>query len=136
MEPELFIDTSGYFSCLVQRDDRHWEAAAILREARGHRRLVTTDYVLDELVTLLRARRLGHLVDRVFEITFSSRVCRVEWMDRPRFEVVREYLRQHADHAYSFTDCFSFCIMAQLGLDEALTKDEHFREAGFQPLLA
>jgi len=25
--------------------------------------------------------------------------------------------------------------MAQPGLGEALTKDEHFREAGFQPLL-
>lgn len=136
MDRELSIDTSGYFSCLVQRDDRHREAAAILRDARGHRHLVTTDYVLDELFTLPRARCLGHLVDRVFEITFSSRVCRVEWMYRARFEVVPDYLRQHADHACSFTDCFSFCFMVQLGLGEALTEDEHFRAAGFRPLLA
>lgn len=127
MDRELCIDTCGFFSCLVQRDDRPRAAAAILRDARGHRHLVPTDHGLDELFTLRRARCLGHLVDRVFDITLSSRVCRVEWMDRARFEVVRDYLRQHADHACSITDCFSFCIMAQRGLGEVLTKDEHFR---------
>ena len=136
MAGEIFVDTSGFCSCLVSRDDRHREAASVLRRARGRRRFVTTDHVLDEAITLLRCRGLGHVVERLFEIALSSRVCRIEWMDPRRFDGTREYLRAHADHAYSFTDCFSFCTMERLDLREALTKDEHFREAGFQPLLA
>jgi predicted nucleic acid-binding protein len=38
-------------------------------------------------------------------------------------------------HDYSFTDCFSFHTMKQLHLRDALTKDEHFREAGLNALL-
>ena len=41
-----------------------------------------------------------------------------------------------ADHRYSFTDCSSFVLMAELGLKQALTTDRHFIEAGFQALLA
>jgi|GEM_PF-2627372 len=33
-------------------------------------------------------------------------------------------------------DCFSFCTMARLRLADALSKDEHFRQAGLNPLLA
>lgn len=135
MEIDVFIDTSGFYACLVRADDRHREAAATLRSARGQRRFVTTDYVLDETVTLLRARGHGHLVDPFFQITLSSRACRIEWMDPGRFDATRDFLRRHTDHDYSFTDCFSFSVMAQEGLRQALTKDEHFREAGFEPLL-
>lgn len=120
----------------MRADDGHRKAAAVLQGARPKRGFVTTDYVLDETVTLLRARGHGHLVDPFFQITLSSRACRIEWMDASRFDATREFLHRHADHDYSFTDCFSFWIMGQEALREALTKDEHFREAGFEPLLA
>ena len=57
-------------------------------------------------------------------------------MDSGRFEEARRFLLQHGDQDYSFTDCFSFCVMRQFGLQDALTKDEHFRFAGYIPLLA
>ena len=47
----------------------------------------------------------------------------------------REFVIKHQDHAYSFTDCASFSVMQELNLSQALTKDLHFREAGFLPLL-
>lgn len=31
----------------------------------------------------------------------------------------------------SFTDCTSFAVMKQLGLQEAFTGDKHFQRAGF-----
>jgi predicted nucleic acid-binding protein len=33
-------------------------------------------------------------------------------------------------------DCLSFCVMRERQVSEALTTDEHFRKAGFSPLLA
>ena len=56
-------------------------------------------------------------------------------MDPERFEQVRRFFAKHQDQAWSFTDCFSFCVMRQLELRDALTTDVHFRHAGFRPLL-
>lgn len=136
MAREVFVDTSGFYACLVAGDDRHQAAADALASARRSRRaFVTTDYILDETVTLLRMRQAGHLTDRLFDTVFNSHVCRVEWMDPERFAAVRDFFRKHRDQEYSFTDCFSFCIMKQLRLTDALTKDAHFRQAGYTPLL-
>ena len=40
------------------------------------------------------------------------------------------------DKDCSLTDCVSFVIMREAGLQEALTGDRHFEQAGFQALLA
>lgn len=57
-------------------------------------------------------------------------------MDPERFGSTRQFLAKHDDHDYSFTDCFSFTIMSERNLRDALTKDHHFREAGFNAILA
>jgi len=43
---------------------------------------------------------------------------------------------KHEDQVWSFTDCLSFVVMNDQRLCDSLTKDAHFREAGFEPLLA
>ncbi len=109
MANEIFIDTSGFYALLIQKDDRHKEATNILKSAATKRRgFVTTDYILDETATLLKAR--GHSA------------------------LLREFLK-HLDQAWSFTDCLSFCVMKEHRLRESLTKDEHFEQSGFIVLL-
>jgi uncharacterized protein len=39
------------------------------------------------------------------------------------------------DKAWGLTDCISFALMKQEGIQDALTSDLHFRQAGFQALL-
>jgi len=65
----------------------------------------------------------------------QSQALRMEFIGEERFWKARAYFLKHADHSYSFTDCTSFLLMKELGLREALTKDAHFAEAGFVPLL-
>jgi len=137
MSREVFVDTSGFYAALVGRDDKHGEADAILRKgATAGTRFATSDYILDEAATLFKARGLGHLTDALFDTISSSEVCRIEWMDTERFEQTRRFFAKHGDQPWSFTDCFSFCLMKELSIRDALTKDEHFRQAGFRPLLA
>jgi hypothetical protein len=136
MAHEIFVDTSGFFAILASDDDRHAAAARIVAAARKRRRrFVTTDYVLDETATLLKARRKTHLLAQLFERLDRSRTCRIEWTDSDRFYAARTFFLKHADQEWSFTDCLSFRVMSELRLREALTKDAHFREAGFTPLL-
>jgi hypothetical protein len=130
------VDTGGFYAILVRADPMHERALEILTNAaRLRRRFVTTDCVLDETTTLLKSRKLGHFVPGLFEHVFTSRSCRVEWMNPERFQHTRQFVLKHQDQAWSFTDCFSFWLMRDLGLRDALTTDVHFRHAGFQPLL-
>jgi predicted nucleic acid-binding protein len=136
MAREIFVDTSGFYSLLVQRDDKHKAASAILRQAaKKRRRFLTNDYVLDETATLLKARGVGHLLAAFFSAVFESDACRVQWTDAEQFTTVRNFYLKHVDQAWSFTDCVSFLVMKEHRLLEALTKDEHFEEAGFVALL-
>jgi predicted nucleic acid-binding protein len=136
MANEIFIDTSGFYALLVRKDDRHRKASRLLRDASRRRQVfVTTDYVLDETATLLKARHHEHLLGQFFETLFASAACRLEWTDAARFAAVQSFFLKHLDQAWSFTDCLSFRVMKELRLHEALTKDVHFEEAGFTPLL-
>lgn len=136
MALDLFVDTSGFYALLVQGDDRHAVAQRVLSEARRRKRgFVTTDYVLDETATLLKARGFVHLLRPFFERLDASQAIRTQWTDSERFADVRSFFLKHADQPWSFTDCLSFCVMKQLRLRDSLTKDAHFEQAGFAALL-
>jgi predicted nucleic acid-binding protein len=124
MSGDLFVDTSGFFALLARRDAKHAAARRILKRAKADRRgLVTTDYVLDETATLLKARGEARLAEALFERVQLSPACTVHWTDPERFAAVRTFFLKHLDQAWSFTDCLSFCVMKDLKLREALTTD-------------
>jgi uncharacterized protein len=136
MASEIFADTSGLYALLVSADDCHTRACAVLAAAAKRKtRFVVTDYVIDETATLLRARGHGSATEDLFETVLSSRACSIEWMERDRFDRARTLFLAHGDKEWSFTDCFSFVVMKELRIRDALTKDRHFSAAGFHALL-
>jgi predicted nucleic acid-binding protein len=130
------VDTSGFYALLMKRDPMHAQATKRMAQAAESRqRFVTTDYILGETATLLRARGHGNLANALFQRVFDSSACHVEWMEPERFqETMRFFLKRH-DKLRSFTDCFSFVVMRELAIKDALTTDAHFRQAGFNALL-
>lgn len=132
---DVFVDTSGLYA-LVNRQDAHHTAArdTVASVVRGGRRLVVTEYVVSETVTLARVRGGAHVAVRVLDLVDQSAGIRIEWIGASRFDAVKAFARRHADHDYSFVDCASFVVMRELKLSEALTTDGHFKEAGFEPL--
>ena len=46
-----------------------------------------------------------------------------------------ELYQQRPDKEWGMTDCVSFVLMQDRGLTDALTADDHFRQAGFRALL-
>jgi uncharacterized protein len=98
--------------------------------------LVTTDYVIDETLTLIRLRlNLAAAEEWWAQLEGSSRL-RWEWIGMARAEKAREVFFHHRDKSYSFTDCTSFVVMKELKLKQALTTDRHFRQMGFEVLPA
>jgi len=51
------------------------------------------------------------------------------------FTAALELYRSRGDKDWGLTDCASFVVMSERGLSEALTTDDHFRQAGFRALL-
>jgi predicted nucleic acid-binding protein len=135
VEP-IFMDTGGFFALLSAEDASHRKASAVMEEAgRLRRRAVTTDYVLNETATLLRARGLTKHLKELLRMTETSEALSIEWMTPDRFAAARTFMLKHLDQEFSFTDCVSFVVMKELRLIEALATDKHFRIAGFNPLL-
>lgn len=136
MGNEIFIDTNGVYALLVGLDDQHAAATRLFRAAvKRSQKFVTTNSILDETATLLKARGWGHLLAAFFDMILRSTVCRIAWTDSDRFREAVVYALKHADQNWSFTDCVSFCVMNDLKLRKALTKAEHFEHAGYHPLL-
>jgi predicted nucleic acid-binding protein len=131
----LFVDTAGWVACADVADPAHEQAAA----ARDHWledrvMLVTTDYVADETLTLLRLRLgLGAAEAWWQQVDGSSRL-RWEYVSVARADKARGFFFRYRDKEFSFTDCTSFVVMRELRLREVLTTDHHFAQAGFLTL--
>ncbi|HEY3394097.1 MAG TPA: PIN domain-containing protein [Lacipirellulaceae bacterium] len=76
----IFVDTGAWFARYVVEDVDH--AAAIAWFGNVPDKLVTTDYVVDELLTLLKVRGYAHIAFVVGEPLLSGIACQVEFVQR------------------------------------------------------
>jgi predicted nucleic acid-binding protein len=133
---DVFVDTSGLYALVDKNDGHHATARQVVEKlVRAGRKLILTDYVIAETVNLAVARRGTHVGLRVLDLIEQSVGIRIEWVETSRFDRTKAFVRKHADHLYSFTDCSSFVVMRDLRLRQALTTDGHFPEAGYEALL-
>ena len=128
----LFVDTAGWVACADASDEAH-QRTCLARDAalEAGEILVTTDFVVDETLTLLRLR-LGLAAANAWwnQVDRSPRL-RWERIDSERFERARQVFFQYRDKDFSFTDCTSFVVMRDIKATRALTTDRHFRQMGF-----
>lgn len=132
MIERIFVDTSAWFAYANRRDPEHRAVREILRR-RGVR-LVTTNFVFDETVTLCRSR-LGHgaaaKVGQVLRGSPAIDLVRLSAEDEGR---AWQLFLARADKAYSFTDCTSFVLARRLKLERCLALDDDFDREGFTTL--
>jgi len=132
----VFADTSFWLALLIQRDEHHrralaWSRLLLTRKATT----LTTEVVLWEWLnaccgpTTRKAAAEGywscHDDPQVEIIPFHS--------DQTRAAV--KLYESRSDKSWSLTDCFSFLVMQNRQVTEALTTDAHFRQAGHRALL-
>lgn len=136
---DLFIDTAGWASLFVPTENYHIQAVQHFREAQqSQNRLITTNYILTELVALLGSRQMAtrpQLFQYVDSIKLAPYVGLI-YIDVATDTVAWELCKGRPDKAWSLVDCSSFVVMQQLGLQKALTTDKHFEQAGFVRLLS
>ncbi|MBX3743937.1 MAG: type II toxin-antitoxin system VapC family toxin [Verrucomicrobiae bacterium] len=128
----LFVDTAGWVACADEADPSHSRAVTV-RDAwlETGAQLLTTDYVVDETLTLLRLRLGLDAAETWWRQVEGSARLRWESITLARADKARGLFFRHRDKTYSFTDCTSFVVMRELRVREALTTDRHFTQAGF-----
>ena len=124
----IFVDTSVWFAGYVGEESEHRAAAAILAAPSG--RLVTTDYIVDELLTLLVARGQRPIAKAVGRRFWTGALCEIVWVNKSDFEAAWLVFDSFDDKTWSFTDCVSY-VMKRLDIREAFALDAHFHQFGF-----
>ena len=139
MGPEhapIFLDTA-YVNALVNTRDQ-WHDAAVQWErklASARRRFVTTEFVLVEIADGLAAVRFRVQAVQVIATLQASSLVEIIPASSRLFTAALELYRNRGDKDWGLTDCASFVVMSEHSLSEALTTDDHFRQAGFRALL-
>ena len=138
MTNSVFVDTAGWASLFVKTETHHPAAKVWFTQARrGDVGLITTNYVLIELVALLNSPLHVPRADlfRYVDAVKTAPYVRLIHIDETIDEQAWKLLKSREDKAWSLVDATSFIVMEQLGILEALTIDHHFEQAGLVRLL-
>lgn len=129
----IFIDTGAFFASKVENDVNHVSAREVERaiQQEQYGQMFTTNYIFDELMTLLALRIPRLEVIRIGNAIKASSSIHIIWIHKALEEEAWNYFQTHHDKAFSFTDCTSFVVMNALGIHMAFTYDHHFEQAGF-----
>jgi predicted nucleic acid-binding protein len=114
----------------MRQKDRHHNAARDFLAFSPP--LVTSDYVVDETVTLLLTRIGRGAAERFLQSIRSSRLVRLEMVGKEGFDQAERVFLDHKDKEWSFTDCTFFAIAKRLGIDEIFGFDHHFEQMGLR----
>jgi len=127
---KLLADSGALIALFNRRDDRHLEARRFVTR-RTDARFVTTELVVSEVVTRLRARLDAAEAADIGEALMRSRRYEVLFVDAPLLEAGLAHLRRFDAKRLSLADVVSFGVIDALGLDGAFTFDRDFRDCGY-----
>jgi predicted nucleic acid-binding protein len=125
----IFVDTSAWFASIVPSDTNYPSASSWINQ--NTQPLLTTDYIVDETLTLLRSRGEAQRAIRLGEAFFLGTLTTIYYLNEEDIQQSWQIFRHFSDKEWSFTDCTSRVAMSKFGLTQAFTFDNHFCQFGF-----
>ena len=99
----VFVDTSAWYSYFFPLDAEHLRVKSCFQSVAGP--LITTDYCIDETLTLLMARgELRRALDAGQEF-FQGSIARLHFVTPSQVYRAWILFHQRAAMGWSFTDC-------------------------------
>ena len=129
------MNTWGWLTLRDRDETRHREVKDFYRRFRDQNGILyTTDYVLDETITLLfkrlpfdTAKESLAKIDKAVQESYLQ----IVWITSERFEKAKALRLTYQDKPrISFTDLTSMAVMKELGVNDIITGDEHFEHVG------
>lgn len=128
----VFADSFFWIALLNRRDEYHNKARIYLGNFTG--RIITTQWVLAEVADAMAGSTARQSIQPFFQELAASRAVTVLEATSALFLMGIRLYHERPDKNWSLTDCISFVVMSDHGLNEALTGDHHFAQAGFHPV--
>ena len=133
MTKPTFADTFFYLALVNPQDGEHRLAVSTAAALTGP--VITTQWVLVEVADALCSAANRHRFLALLELLIADSRVEIVPVSEELFERGLALYRQRTDKDWSFTDCTSFAVMKDRGITNALTADQHFRQAGYNALL-
>ena len=133
----VFIDTAYVYALINPHDQWHEKAMEWrLKIKTDERSLMTTEFILAEIADGLSAVKFRRAGFQAIHILQNNPLVKIIPATSNLFLQALELYGQRPDKNWGLTDCTSFVVMTENNITDALTTDDHFRQAGFTALLA
>ena len=130
----VFADTFHFLALLSPEDEHHGRVKTYAETFRGA--IVTTEWILTEVANGLSGSPYRREAARLIATLPLIPNVIVIGSDPELFQRGTRLYADRPDKEWSLTDCISFTVMRDEKVTEALTRDHHFKQAGFVPLFA
>lgn len=130
----VFVDTLGWADPVLKNTPDHERMTAYQNQLFASQRpIVTTNYIITELVALLTIR--AHQMSRPNLVSYVNDILAIPWLQVVHIDAATHaeawaMLEQYTDKEWSLVDAASFVVMRRMGISEAFTSDHHFAQAG------
>jgi uncharacterized protein len=124
----VFVDTSVWYPWFVPTDAQNARVTGWLDA--NEEPLITTDFVVDETLTLLVTRKHVHRALDAGRGFFHHGVAKIHFLTPAQIHRAWILFQQRAASGWSFTDCTSKVVIDDLQIATAAALDEHFRQFG------
>ena len=129
----IFVDTSVWYARFVPDDPNH--ARMVNWFAANSEPLLTTDFCVDESLTLIAVRKRPQLAIVAGHELFQETIVKIHFLTRSQIERAWILFQQRAAAGWSFTDCTSKITIDDFGLKFAAALDQHFSQFGVSLVL-
>ena len=121
----IFIDSSVFCAYANVRDVHHKNAQKIMENiiSGKHENGITTDYVFDETVTVIRRKANSKTAIEIGKFLLDSEIF-IAKVDSLVFQTSWELFQSHE---LSFTDCSSIAFMNLFDINKIATFDKDFK---------
>ena len=130
----LFLDTAFIQALLNVRDAYHPKAIELFSRVRNASEIWITEAILTEVGNACSAiNRKGAV--QFIQQCYQTDNIRIVSIDTQLFTQATHLYQSRLDKNWGLTDCISFIVMTQNNLQDAITTDRHFVQAGFRALM-
>jgi predicted nucleic acid-binding protein len=132
----VFADADYWIALLNPRDQLHTKAKSLSPKLGGVR-IITSEMVFVEVLAGLASKgpALRETAVKLVDQLRNNANLDIVPQTSIQFHNALKLYRDRQDKDWSLTDCASVLIMQERGINEALSYDKHFGQAGFIPLM-